>query len=98
MGVSLRLAGEQPITAVNLTSSGVISSGPCVVRALHYVHGALAGSIVLKDGDSSGDPKITFYTPSSIDDNLINIPGGLVMTKACYATMTNVSGLTVMFY
>lgn len=77
------------------TESALIVGGPARVRGLYYSGTANAGSIIIKDGGSSGSAVITIAVPANAYGN-VNIPGdGVLCNSNVYATIANVASVTV---
>ena len=88
------------ITTTTVTADGVAVNHPARVKSIYYVRQAGAGSIVLKDGGSSGTTLLTLTTPgagSGVDAaNTISIPSdGLRFTTNVYVDITHVTSVTL---
>lgn len=85
------------VKSATVTSSSSVFDGPARVKAIYYTANASAGSIVIKDGGSSGTAMITIATPAS-GYGTIYIPGdGVRCETSLYATLTNVASATVFY-
>lgn len=79
------------------SSSNTVVGSPARVRGLYYTANASAGSIVVKDGGSSGTTVITIATPVSGYGSVL-IPGdGILCTSNVYVAMTNLASVTVFY-
>jgi hypothetical protein len=79
------------------SSSNTVVGSPARVRGLYYTANASAGSIVVKDGGSSGTTVITIATPASGYGSVL-IPGdGILCTSNVYVAMTNLASVTVFY-
>lgn len=85
--------------AKSVTSTGTVHSGPGRVLGVQYRAGATAGTVVLKDGGSSGTVKLTIYTPASAAHaGFVEVlGGGIQFGTDIHATLTNADGVTVIF-
>ena len=90
--------------AKRLAASGVIFAGPCRILSIYFVSTVAAGSIVIKDGGSTGTVIATFDTPvggTSAGEPAyyqIDMPGqGLHCPTSGYATLTNVDKVTILY-
>lgn len=78
--------------ATNLTASGAISSGPCTLLGF-YVNSTTAGTVVIRDGGSSGTalcgtitPAIGFHRfPAAIGTSAYATIGGTLDVTFFYA-------------
>jgi hypothetical protein len=84
------------LTAVRITSSGSVWGDRGRVRALSFIGGASAGTIVLKDGGSSGTTIATIDTPVGTGTfGYIKLNGlGLKFNTNIYCTLTNTAAVT----
>lgn len=86
-----------------VTASGSISSSGCRVHAIWVMGGATNGTVILKNGGSSGTTVVTIDVPGittsgTTHGSFIPIPGdGLWFTTDCYATLTTAAACTVFF-
>lgn len=79
------------------TSSNTVIPYPARVRGIYYTANASVGSIVVKDGGSSGTTVMTIATPSSGYGN-VTIPGdGVLCSSNVYIAMTNLASVTVFY-
>ena len=53
------------ITATTVTADGVAVNHPARVKGMYFVRAATAGSVVLKDGGSTGTTLLTITTPAA---------------------------------
>lgn len=85
------------VTAVRLAASGSVLGQPGRVRAIWISDSATAGSIVLKDGGSSGTTVCQIDTPASAAfGEYLKLPGlGLKFNTNIYCTLTNVAAVTL---
>ena len=90
--------------AKRLAASGVIFAGPCRILSIYFVSTVAAGSIVIKDGGSTGTVIATFDTPvggTSAGEPAyyqIDIPGqGLHCATSGYADLTTVDKVTILY-
>lgn len=88
------------ITTTTITADGVAVNHPARLKSMYYIRGSSAGSVVLKDGGSSGRILLTLTTPaagSGVDaaDTLTIPPDGLRFTTNIFVDVTNVSSVTL---
>lgn len=89
---------QSDVKAGTVTSSGSVVGARNRVKGLYLVAGANAGSIVLKDGGSSGTVRLDIATPAGADDIYVFIPGdGILFETNVYAALTNVTSVTVFY-
>ena len=92
MGVS------SDIQSQTLTSSGTIFAGPARVKAIVVTNNATtAGSLILKDGGTSGTAKMTIA--SNISETVpLDIPdSGMRFETDVYATIANLTRVTIFY-
>ena len=81
---------QTDVKAVSLAASGTAFSGRTRVRGLVIEPGASAGSVILKDGGSSGTTVMTINTPAAGQLTPVLIPAeGVLFTTDVYATLSN---------
>lgn len=87
------------VASASTTSSASLVATPCTVLGVHWVGGASAGSVVLKDGGSGGTVKVTIPTPASAAAaGFVPIPGGGInFGTDVYCTLTQATGCTVVY-
>lgn len=100
MSMQTDILASVPITASGqFTNQAAANIGRCRVKAVLLIPGASAGTLILKDGGSSGDVIATFNTPASATAPMyVLLPGeGLLFRTAVYGTVSNV-GFSTIFY
>lgn len=91
------MAATTNVKAATVTSTGSVYGMRTRVKALSYVAGGTAGSIVLKDGGSSGQTELNLAVPAN-GAGLVYIPGdGILFNSDVYATLSNITSLTVFY-
>lgn len=81
---------QTDVKATSLAASGTVFGQRTRVRGALIEPGASAGSVVFKDGGSSGTTIMTINTTAGGDPFPVLIPGeGVVFTTDVYATLTN---------
>ena len=86
---------QTDVKSATVTSTGSVYAGRTRVKSLVLTATATAGSIVLTDG-SGGDTLLTINTPAAADLHNILLPGeGILFRSSVYATLINVSAVTV---
>lgn len=85
------------VKAATASSNTAVIDGPARVKSFYYTANASAGSIVLKDGGSSGTTMITVAVPAN-GYGTVFIPGdGVRFSTNVYTTLTNVASVTVFY-
>lgn len=80
------------------TSSGTMVSGRNRLKGVVMTATGTAGSVVFKNGGSSGTTLLTLNTPAVADFHDIIIPGeGVLFTTDVYVSMTDVSSVTIFY-
>jgi hypothetical protein len=93
------------LASVPLTSSGQFTDqatnniARCRVKSIYIVPSATAGSLVLRDGGSSGAVKATINTvASATQPTYMLMPGqGLLFQTAVYGTVSNLGSATIIY-
>ena len=89
-----------PITASGqFTDQATNNLARCRVKAIYIVPTATAGSLILKDGGSSGTVKATINTvASATQPTYMLLPGeGIVFQTAVYGTVSNLGSATIIY-
>lgn len=88
---------QTDVKAKSLDASGAIFAGRARVKGIIITPGSSAGSVVLKDGGSSGTTILTITTVANGETFNALIPGeGVLFATNVYATLTNTT--TTVFY
>ena len=81
---------QTDVKAISLAASGDVTTYRTRVRSLVIEPGASAGSVVLKDGGSSGTTLFTINTTANGETFNVLIPEQRVLcVTTAYATLTN---------
>lgn len=81
---------QTDVLATSLAASGDVSPARARVRGMVVEPGASAGSVVIKDGGSSGTTKFTINTLAGGETFNVLIPAeGVLCSTSVYATLTN---------
>jgi hypothetical protein len=92
------MAFTSDVKSTRLAASGAIFGGRSRVKGLYIVPGGSAGSVVIKDGGSSGTTVATIDTVANGTTVYIHLPeDGLLCTTSSYATLTNVTAITAFY-
>ncbi len=90
---------QSDVNAISLTASGDVYNGRARVRGLVIVPGTSAGSVVLKDGGSSGTTIFTIPTIANGEPFNVVIPDqGVLFETSAYATLTGTATGVTVFY
>ena len=80
------------------TADGTMVAGPARIKGILLTTTSSAGSVVLKDGGSSGATRITLNTPAVAEMFNALLPAeGVRFTTDVYVDVTNVSSVTVFY-
>lgn len=91
------------IKSTHLSASGTVFGGRSRIKAIYVVPSATAGTIVIKNGGSSGTAVITINTPAvesgqNANPIYLNFPvDGVLCETSSYAALTNVAYATVFY-
>ena len=81
---------QTDVKAISLAASGAITDTRTRVRSMVVEPGSSAGSVVLKDGGSSGTTLFTINTTANGETFNILIPAeGVLCVTSAYAALTN---------
>lgn len=79
-------------------ATATMVAAPAMLLGIHWVAGATAGTVVLKDGGASGTTKLTLNTPADATvAGYLPIPGGMQFATDVHATIT-VTGFVTLIY
>lgn len=86
------------VKAARVSATGTLVSTPCLLLGLHFMHGATAGTVELKDGGASGTSRAVVDTPAVVGSGFVPFAGGgLQFNTDLHATLTNVTGVTAVY-
>jgi hypothetical protein len=92
---------QTDVKSNHLNSSGSVYSARTRVKGIVICASAsLSGTLILRDGGSSGTNMIELDIPSNSNPNsfYMQIPGeGVLFVTNVYATMTNLASITVFY-
>ena len=92
---------QTDVLATHLNASGAVFAGRARIKGFSICATAsTAGTLLLKDGGSSGTTKIEIDIPSNSNPNsfYVAIPGeGVLCATSIYATLTNIASVTVFY-
>ena len=81
---------QTDVQALSLAASGAVTDARVRVRGLVVEPGSSAGSVIIKDGGSSGTTKFTINTVANGETFSILIPAeGVLCSTSAYATLSN---------
>jgi len=81
---------QTDVRGISLAASGAVSAYPTRIRGLVVEPGASAGSVIIKDGGSSGTTLFTINTIAGGETFNIVVPGqGVWCRTSAYATLSN---------
>jgi hypothetical protein len=96
-------AGDsETVAAAASTSSATLVAGlaePARLRGIALVGSSTgAGSVVFRDGSSTGTIRLTLHTPAAAATQNVLVPGGgVVFSSAIYAGLTGIDGVTAFY-
>ena len=93
------------LASVPLTASGQFTAqntnniGRCRIKSIYIVPSGTAGSLVIKDGGTSGNVLVTVNTvASATQPTYLLIPGeGLLVQNMPYGAVTNLGSATIFY-
>ena len=89
---------QTDVLSATRTSDGTIVGGPARIKGVLITTSSTAGSVVLKDGGSSGTVRMTLNTPAVAEMFNALLPGeGVRFTSNVYLDVTNVDSVTVFY-
>lgn len=89
---------QYDVSAASNTASATFVAGPARVKGLVITTNGSLGSVICKDGGSSGTEKLTINTGGDAGVQNVWIPGeGIRFSTNVYAALTNVTALTVFY-
>jgi hypothetical protein len=89
---------QTDVSSATRTSDGTLVSQATRIRGILITTTTTAGSVVLKDGGSSGTAKLTINTPAVAEIFNALIPAeGVRFTSDVYLDVTNVDSVTVFY-
>ena len=89
---------QTDVSAASVSTSSTAVAERTRVRGLVIAPGSANGTVVLKDGGSSGTAKLTINTPAVAEIFNVLIPGeGVRFYTNVYLDVTNVDGVTVFY-
>ena len=81
---------QTDVQALSLTASGAVTDARVRIRGLVIEPGSSTGSVIIKDGGSSGTTKFTINTVANGETFSILIPAeGVLCSTSAYATLSN---------
>jgi hypothetical protein len=81
---------QTDVQALSLAASGAVTNARVRIRGLVVEPGASTGSVIIKDGGSSGTTKFTINTVANGETFSILIPAeGVLCSTSAYATLSN---------
>lgn len=89
---------QTDVLSATATADGTLVAGPARIKGILLTTTSSAGSVVLKDGGSSGATRITLNTPAVAEMFNALLPAeGVRFTTDVYVDVTNVSSVTVFY-
>jgi hypothetical protein len=92
---------QTDVKMTHLNASGSVFGGRCRIKGIIVCPtAASAGTVVIKDGGSSGTTKIEFDITSNSNPNTFtfDVPGeGILCETNAYAVITTVASVTVFY-
>jgi hypothetical protein len=93
------LASVPLTTTGQFTAQNTNNIGRCRIKSIYVVPSGTAGSLVIKDGGSSGDVLATINTvASATQPTYLLIPGqGLLVESSPYGVVTSLGSATIFY-
>ena len=89
---------QTDILSATATSSSTVISARARIKGVLITTTSSAGSVVFKDGGSSGTTRMTLNTPAAAEMFNALLPGeGVLFSTDVYVALTNVSSITVFY-
>lgn len=90
---------QTDVRSASSITSETLYPGRTRVRGVYYLAGATAGTMVLHDGGSGGDPLIAISTPADASvAHYIDLPGeGVLFETDVYLNIANAAGVTIFY-
>jgi hypothetical protein len=83
------------VKSATASNNTAVIEGPTRVKSFYYTANANVGSVVLKDGGSSGTVMVTVAVPAN-GYGIVPFPGdGIRFNSNVYTTLTNVASVTI---
>jgi hypothetical protein len=85
------MSGEN-LTTKNLTATGTVLASRTRIRAIH--NGAVAGTVILRDGGAGGTIKFQLAMAAGQG---VDLPGSIEFATDCHATLTTTTSVTFVY-
>jgi len=93
--------GFTTISSTQLAASGAVFGGSARVKSIYVAHSATAGTVILRDGGSTGTARCTINTAAAIGEYQTDIPEpGIRCTSSSgpYIAITGGVSFVTVFY
>lgn len=81
---------QTDVKAISLAASGAVTNTRVRIRGLVIEPGSSTGSVIIKDGDTSGTTLFTINTVANGETFSVLIPAeGVLCVTSAYATLSN---------
>jgi hypothetical protein len=103
MGMQYDVLASAPLTSTGQVTDNAgtpVALTRLRIKGLYYVSGALAGSVVFRNGGSGGPILLTMNTPTVANSgaNYIIIPGeGILVSTDLHGTVVNTASVVVFY-
>ena len=89
---------QYDVSAASNTASATFVAGPARVKGLVVTTNGSLGSVICRDGGSSGTAKLTINTGGDAGVQNVVVPGeGVRFETDVYVALTNITSLTVFY-
>ena len=90
---------QTDVKALSLAASGAVTNARVRIRGLVVEPGASTGSVIIKDGGSSGAARLTVNTvASATQPTYLLLPGeGMLFSTNVYVDVTNVGSVMIVY-
>lgn len=89
---------QTDVLSATAVGDGTMVSGPARIKGILLTTTTSAGSVVLKDGGTSGTARITLNTPAVAEMFNALLPAeGVRFSTDVYVDVTNVSSVTIFY-
>jgi len=83
---------DQNLVAKHLAATGTVNAGRTRIRSIY--NGAIAGTVVLKDGGTGGTALFTLKMSAG---QTCDFPGSIEFATDCHATLTTTDSVVFMY-
>ena len=90
--------GFTTISSTQLAASGAVFGGSSRVKSIYVAHSAAAGTVLLRDGGSTGTLRCTINTAAAVGEYQTIVPEPGIRCGAPHITVTGGVSFVTVFY